>query len=81
MELERLGFKLVIFPGSIMLAVLPLVRTILGEIRRHGTTHALLDQMSDVVAAFETMGLSEWLALDARVVGAATASSATDPRP
>ena len=80
-ELERLGFKMVIFPGSIMLAMLPLVRTILGEIKQHGTTHALLDRMTNVVAAFETMGLSEWLALDDRVAGPAGASSTAGARP
>ncbi len=66
-ELQRLGFKIVIFPGSIMLAVLPLVRKILGEIQQRGTTEVLLDQMSNVVELFETVGLSEMLALDARV--------------
>jgi carboxyvinyl-carboxyphosphonate phosphorylmutase len=66
-ELERLGFKIVIFPGSIMLAVIPLVRQILGEIKRHGTTAALLERMSDVVELFETMGLSDLLAFDARL--------------
>jgi 2,3-dimethylmalate lyase len=79
-ELQRLGFKLVIFPGSIMLAVLPLVREILGAIKRHGTTEALLGRMTNVVELFETMGLSDMLALDARVAGSATAPGVTDAR-
>jgi methylisocitrate lyase len=79
-ELQRLGFKMVIFPGSIMLAVLPLVYQILGEIRRHGTTEALLDRMTNVVELFETMGLSDMLALDARVAGGATATHRMDAR-
>jgi 2,3-dimethylmalate lyase len=79
-ELQQLGFKLVIFPGSIMLAVLPLVCQILGELKRHGTTEALLDRMTNVVELFETMGLSEMLALDARVAGGATATRPADPR-
>jgi carboxyvinyl-carboxyphosphonate phosphorylmutase len=79
-ELERLGFKLVIFPGSIMLAVLPLVREILGEIKQHGTTEVLLDRMTNVVELFETMGLSDMLALDARVARSATAPSVADVR-
>ena len=73
-ELQRLGFKMVIFPGSIMLAVLPLVREILGELKGRGTTEALLDRMTNVVELFETMGLSEMLQLDARVAGGATAT-------
>jgi carboxyvinyl-carboxyphosphonate phosphorylmutase len=79
-ELQRLGFKVVIFPGSIMLAVLPLVREILAAIKRHGTTEALLGRMTNVVELFETMGLSEMLALDARVAGSATAPGVTDAR-
>jgi 2,3-dimethylmalate lyase len=79
-ELQRIGFKVVIFPGSIMLAVLPLVRQILAEIKQRGTTDALLDRMTNVVELFETMGLSDMLALDARVAGGATATSPADPR-
>jgi 2,3-dimethylmalate lyase len=79
-ELQRLGFKLVIFPGSIMLAVLPLVRQILGEIKHHGTTEVLLERMTNVVELFETMGLSDMLALDARVAGSAQARRVTDAR-
>jgi carboxyvinyl-carboxyphosphonate phosphorylmutase len=79
-ELQRLGFKLVIFPGSIMLAVGALVREILGEIKQHGTTAVLLDRMGSVVELFETVGLSEMLALDARVAkGAPTASGSGMP--
>jgi 2,3-dimethylmalate lyase len=74
-ELQRLGFKVVIFPGSIMLAVLPLVRQILAEIKQRGTTDALLDRMTNVVELFETMGLSDMLALDARVGGGAAATN------
>jgi carboxyvinyl-carboxyphosphonate phosphorylmutase len=80
MELQRLGFKIVIFPGSIMLAVLPLVREILAEIKQQGTTEELLHRMTNVVELFETMGLSEMLALDARVAGGATAPSIMDAR-
>jgi 2,3-dimethylmalate lyase len=79
-ELQRLGFKMVIFPGSIMLAVLPLVRQILGEIKQHGTTEVLLDRMTNVVELFEIMGLSEMLALEARVAGGATTPSVADTR-
>jgi len=75
-ELQRLGFKIVIFPGSIMLAVGALVRRILGEIKQHGTTAALLDRMSDVVELFDTVGLSDMLALEARVAGGRSASTA-----
>lgn len=75
-ELQRLGFKIVIFPGSIMLAVGALVRRILGEIKQYGTTEALLDRMSDVVGLFDSVGLSDMLALEARVAGGTSASTA-----
>ena len=79
-ELQRLGFKMVIFPGSIMLAVLPLVHEILAAIKQHGTTEALLGRMTNVVELFETMGLSELLALDARLAGGATTPHMMDAR-
>jgi len=79
-ELQRLGFKIVIFPGSIMLAVLPLVREILAEIKQHGTTQGLLQRMTNVVELFETMGLSDMLALDARVSGGTPVPSVVDAR-
>lgn len=79
-ELHRLGFKLVIFPGSIMLAVLPLVREILAEIKQHGTTEGLLHRMTNVVELFEAMGLSDMLGLEARVAGGTAAPSVMDER-
>src|SRR5215510_12117178 len=79
-ELERLGFKLVIFPASILLAVVPLVQQILGEIQQYGTTATLLDRMTTVVELCETMGLSDMLALDARASARTSASSQTDGR-
>ncbi|HSF33996.1 MAG TPA: oxaloacetate decarboxylase [Candidatus Tectomicrobia bacterium] len=79
-ELERLGFKMVIFPASIMLALLPLVGEILSEIKQHGTTERFLNRMTNVVELFETMGLSDMLALDARVAGGAMAPRVTDAR-
>jgi 2-methylisocitrate lyase-like PEP mutase family enzyme len=71
---------MVIFPGSIMLAVLPLVREILAAIKQHGTTEALLGRMTNVVELFETVGLSELLAFDARVAGGATTPYMMDAR-
>jgi carboxyvinyl-carboxyphosphonate phosphorylmutase len=68
-ELEALGFKLVIFPGSIMLSVCTLARRVLGEIRQHGTTARLLDNMLSVQDFFDIMGLQEFLALDTKWAG------------
>ncbi len=65
-ELEAIGFKMVIFPGSIMLAVCTLARRILHEIQQHGTTASMLGEMSHVVELFNTMGMQDVLARDAK---------------
>ena len=65
-QLEALGFKIVIFPGSLMLSVCTLAQRILREIRQHGTTANLLGEMGSVVDLFNLMGMQEALALDAK---------------
>jgi len=65
-QLEALGFKMVIFPGSLMLSVCTLAQRILREIRQHGTTASLLGEMESVVDLFNLMGMQEALALDAK---------------
>jgi len=65
-QLEALGFKMVIFPGSLMLSVCTLAQRILREIRQHGTTASLLGDMGSVVDLFNLMGMQEALALDAK---------------
>src|SRR5262245_21114518 len=65
-QLEALGFKMVIFPGSLMLSVYTLAQRILREIRQHGTTASLLGEMGSVVDLFNLMGMQEALALDAK---------------
>ena len=68
-ELERIGFKLVIFPASAMLTVCSVVARLMRELKEHGTTAHLIEEMVTLVECFETMGLSEMLAQDARYVG------------
>jgi len=65
-QLEALGFKIVIFPGSLMLSVYTLAQRILREIRQHGTTANLLGEMGSVVDLFNLMGMQEALALEAK---------------
>jgi carboxyvinyl-carboxyphosphonate phosphorylmutase len=67
-ELAALGFKIVIFPGSIMLSVCTLAQRVLHEIRQYGTTAALLDEILSVRDFFDIVGLQELLALDAKWV-------------
>ncbi|MCH7605712.1 MAG: oxaloacetate decarboxylase [Chloroflexi bacterium] len=65
-ELERLGFKLVIFPGSAFMVVCRAVADLMGELKQKGTTSHLMDRMASLEECFETVGLSEMLALDSR---------------
>lgn len=69
-ELEALGFKLVIFPISAMLAALKTMTDLMRELRETGTTaHLVADRMVSIQECFDTVGLSEMLALDAAYAG------------
>ena len=69
-ELEALGFKLVIFPISAMLAALRTMTDLMRELRETGTTaHLVADRMVSIQECFDTVGLSEMLALDAAYAG------------
>ena len=65
-QLEALGFKIVIFPGSLMLSVCTLAQRVLRHLRQHGTTAAMLAEMCSVEEMFTIMGLQDALALDAK---------------
>ena len=65
-ELERLGFKMVIFPVSALLTVCNVVGNLMRELMRRGTTAHLIGDMVSLVDCFETVGLSQMLATDAR---------------
>ncbi|MCY4581749.1 MAG: isocitrate lyase/PEP mutase family protein [Chloroflexi bacterium] len=69
-ELEALGFKLVIFPISAMLAALRTMTDLMRELRETGTTaHLVADRMVSIQECFDTVGLSDMLALDAEYAG------------
>ena len=72
-QLDALGFKMVIFPGSLMLAVYTLAQRILRDLRQHGTTANLLGEMVSVVDLFNLMGMQESFAMDAKWTESATA--------
>ena len=71
-ELERLGFKIVIFPGSALMTVGKVVTGVMREIREGGTTERLMGDMFSITEIFEIMGLSDMLAEDARFAGTPT---------
>ena len=64
-ELERLGFKMVIFPGSAFMSVAYTVGKVMEELKAKGTTEHLVGQMTPLTDAFELMGLTEMLERDA----------------
>ena len=68
-ELERLGFKLVIFPASALLTVSRAVAHLMGELMRAGTTAHLVEDMVSLQDCFESVGLSAMLDQDSRYGG------------
>ena len=63
-ELEELGFKIVIYPASALLTVSKVVAGLMEELKDKGTTVHLVDNMITLHQCFEMMGLSEMLAVD-----------------
>ena len=64
-DLERLGFKLVIFPVSALLTVCCSILRLMRELKERGTTAHLLEGMVSLEQCFNTVGLAEMLARDA----------------
>ena len=64
-ELERLGFKMVIFPGSAFMSVAYTVGKVMAELKATGTTERLVSEMTPLTDAFELVGLSDLLGRDA----------------
>lgn len=77
-ELERIGFKLVIFPVSAMLSVCHRVARLMRELKHKGTTKHLIGDMVSLEECFELAGLAELLARDARYANE-TSVSPIDP--
>ena len=65
-ELERYGFKIVIYPASGILSAMHAVRETLATLKRQGTTSHLLENMDSLQNCFEAVGLTEMLEEDAR---------------
>jgi carboxyvinyl-carboxyphosphonate phosphorylmutase len=65
-KLERLGFKIVIYPASALLSVTHIVGQVMAQLKETGTTAHLMDNMVSLEACFEAMGLSSMLAEDAQ---------------
>ena len=64
-DLERMGFKIVIYPATALLSVCRVVANAMEELKRTGTTTHLMENMVSLVECFNMMGLEEMLARDA----------------
>ena len=65
-ELEKFGFKIVIYPASALLSVTHVVEQVMAQLKEKGTTAHLMDGMVSLEDCFEAMGLSSKLAEDAQ---------------
>ena len=68
-DLQRLGFKIVIFPTSALMLVARAVAGLMDEIRQLGTTGHMMDQMASLEDCFNLVGMADLLAQDARYAG------------
>jgi 2-methylisocitrate lyase-like PEP mutase family enzyme len=58
-ELAQLGFSLILFPGSIIRAVMLAAKSLLQVLADHGTTETMLDDMATFAEVNQLVGLSE----------------------
>ena len=65
-ELERIVFKIAIFPATALLTVCRAVGNAMRELKRLGTTSHLVDNMVSLEECFKIVGLDEMLSQDAR---------------
>ena len=65
-ELESMGYKLVIFPGSAFMTVSKVVSNLMRELKQKGTTAHMMDNMDSLEDCFNIVGLDDLLAQDAR---------------
>ena len=66
-ELARLGFSLILFPGSITRMVTRAARSLLQELAEHGTTEGILDDMATFEDVNRLVGLNDADAWEQRI--------------
>jgi 2-methylisocitrate lyase-like PEP mutase family enzyme len=65
-ELERLGFKLVIFPGVCMRAAVPAIETALASLKRDGTDWPEGATTLGPLDIFKKVGFDWWHGIEER---------------
>ena len=56
-EIEKFGFKVVIYPNFAMLAAVPAVRHYLSELKTNGTVAHLVNEMASFQDLFNLVGM------------------------
>jgi len=65
-EIERLGFKLIIYPNWLMLAAIKAASEVLETLKREGSVASLAPQVPSFKEFFDLVGMDEVQALEAR---------------
>lgn len=70
-EFQEFGYRIVIFPVSSLRVSARAVEDLYACIRREGSARSMLDQMQTRAELYETIGYSEYEALDAAIAQSA----------
>jgi len=65
-EVERLGFKLIIYPNWLMLAAIKAASQVLETLKREGTIAGLAPQLPSFKEFFDLVGMDEVQEMEAR---------------
>ncbi|HPA14377.1 MAG TPA: oxaloacetate decarboxylase [Desulfobacterales bacterium] len=63
-ELDRMGFRIAIYPTSAWMSALKAMQGVLRELKERGSTSGYLDRMVSFEEMFEIVGLSKYRALE-----------------
>jgi 2-methylisocitrate lyase-like PEP mutase family enzyme len=80
-EINRLGFKLAIFPNFAILAAIPVVRAYLRELHKIGSVAHLTKNMASFAEWFDAVGMEEVKALEERYGTPEHMRTSYDPHP
>lgn len=65
-EIQKLGFKLVIYPNFVLLSAIPVMQRVLQELHAGGSIKDLVSQATSFTDFFDLLGMDEVKALEAR---------------
>jgi len=80
-ELQKIGYKIVIFPGSLTRIIVKTALTLLQELRQKGTTRGILQRMATFAEVNEIIGLAQIRELEAAFLPATPVPEAGTTKP